>query len=50
MEPVENLTVDIPEGFVGVVMEHVGSRKGEVANMHNLVDACASNSAFPAAG
>jgi GTP-binding protein len=35
LEPVEHLTVDIPEEFVGVVMEHVGSRKGEVANMHN---------------
>ena len=35
MEPVEHLTVDVPEEFVGVVMEHVGARKGEVANMHN---------------
>jgi GTP-binding protein len=35
MEPVEHLTVDIPEEFVGVVMEQVGSRKGEVVNMHN---------------
>jgi len=35
MEPVEHLTVDIPEGFVGVVMEQLGSRKGEVVNMHN---------------
>jgi GTP-binding protein len=35
MEPVEHLTVDIPEEFVGVVMEQLGSRKGEVANMHN---------------
>src|SRR5581483_10305826 len=35
MEPVEHLTVDIPEGFVGVVMEQLGSRKGEVTNMHN---------------
>jgi GTP-binding protein len=35
MEPVEHLTCDVPEEFVGVVMEHVGSRKGEVANMHN---------------
>jgi GTP-binding protein len=35
MEPVENLTVDVPEGFVGVVMEQLGSRKGEVTNMHN---------------
>jgi GTP-binding protein len=35
MEPVERLTVDIPEEFVGVVMEQLGVRKGEVANMHN---------------
>ena len=35
MEPVEHLTIDIPEEFVGVVMEQLGSRKGEVSNMHN---------------
>jgi GTP-binding protein len=35
MEPVEHLTVDIPEEFVGVVMEQLGTRKGEVVNMHN---------------
>jgi GTP-binding protein len=35
MEPVEYLTIDVPEEFVGVVMEQLGSRKGEVANMHN---------------
>ena len=35
MEPVEYLTVDVPEEFVGVVMEQLGARKGEVANMHN---------------
>jgi len=35
MEPVEHLTVDIPEDFVGVVMEQLGTRKGEVTNMHN---------------
>jgi GTP-binding protein len=35
MEPVEHLTVDVPENFVGVVMEQLGSRKGEVVNMHN---------------
>src|SRR6266481_1147490 len=35
MEPVEHLTVDVPEGFVGVVMQQLGGRKGEVANMHN---------------
>jgi len=35
MEPVEHLTVDVPENFVGVVMQQLGERKGEVANMHN---------------
>jgi len=35
MEPVERLTVDVPEGFVGVVMEQLGARKSEVLNMHN---------------
>jgi len=35
MEPVEHLTVDVPEEFVGVVMEQLGTRKGEVVNMHN---------------
>jgi GTP-binding protein len=35
MEPVEKLSVDVPEGFVGVVMEQLGARKGEVLNMHN---------------
>ena len=35
MEPVEHLTIDVPEEFVGVAMEQLGSRKGEVTNMHN---------------
>ena len=35
MEPVERLTVDIPEEFVGVVMEQLGARKSEMLNMHN---------------
>jgi len=35
MEPVEMLTIDVPEEFVGVVMEQLGSRKSEVKNMHN---------------
>ena len=35
MEPVEYLTIDIPEEFIGVVMEQMGARKGEVKNMHN---------------
>jgi len=35
LEPVEHLTVDVPEEFVGVVMEQLGTRKGEVVNLHN---------------
>jgi GTP-binding protein len=35
MEPVEKLTVDVPDGFVGVVMEQLGVRKGEITVMHN---------------
>jgi GTP-binding protein len=35
MEPVEHLTVDVPETFVGNVMQQLGERKGEVLNMHN---------------
>jgi GTP-binding protein len=35
MEPVEHLTVDIPENFIGVVIEKLGPRKGEMTKMHN---------------
>ena len=35
MEPVERLTVDVPENFVGVVIEKLGPRKGEMLKMHN---------------
>ena len=35
MEPVERLSIDVPEAFVGVVMEQLGARKSEVVNMHN---------------
>ena len=32
-EPVENLTIDVPEKFVGAVMEAVGNRRGELVRM-----------------
>jgi GTP-binding protein len=35
MEPVEMLTVDIPEEFIGVVIERLGARKAEMHKMHN---------------
>jgi GTP-binding protein len=35
MEPKERLMVDIAESFVGVVIEELGSRKGQMIKMHN---------------
>ena len=32
-EPMEDLVIDVPEEFVGVVMEKIGQRKGEMVNM-----------------
>ncbi len=34
-EPLELLTIDCPENFVGVVMERIGARKGKMAKMIN---------------
>jgi GTP-binding protein len=35
MEPYERLTIDIPQEFVGKVVESMGSRKGEMLEMHD---------------
>jgi GTP-binding protein len=35
MEPTENLMVDIPEDYMGAVMESLGNRKAEMVNMVN---------------
>ena len=35
MEPVERLMVDVPDAFVGVVMEKLGGRKGQILKMSN---------------
>jgi GTP-binding protein len=35
MEPMELVTIDVPETFVGVVVEKLGARKGLMTNMHN---------------
>lgn len=34
-EPMEHLIVDVPEDFMGVVMEKLGTRKAEMINMHS---------------
>ena len=35
LEPLESLVVDCPESFIGIVMESVGSRHGELKKMVN---------------
>ncbi len=35
LEPVERVVIDIPEEFVGIVTEKLGSRKGQMVNMIN---------------
>jgi GTP-binding protein len=34
-EPIEYLTIDVPEDFMGVVMEKLGTRRAEMVNMHS---------------
>jgi len=35
LEPVERLVVDVPENFIGIIMETLGSRRGEMLKMSN---------------
>ena len=35
LEPYEEVTIDVPEGFMGVVIEKLGQRKGEMLEMKN---------------
>lgn len=37
-EPIEYLTIDVPEEFVGAVMEKLGPRKAEMVNMTSAVN------------
>lgn len=38
LEPMEYLTIDVPEAFMGPVMEKLGPRKGEMVNMTSAVN------------
>ena len=38
VEPLEHLTIDVPEEFMGAVMEKMGPRKGEMVNMTSAVN------------
>ncbi len=35
MEPLERLVVDVPENFIGIIMETTGTRRGEMLKMSN---------------
>ncbi|HKD50579.1 MAG TPA: translational GTPase TypA [Candidatus Acidoferrum sp.] len=35
LEPVERLVIDIPENFIGIIMETIGGRRGEMTKMSN---------------
>ena len=37
-EPVEYLIIDVPEEYLGIVMEKLGVRKAEMVNMHSAKD------------
>jgi len=38
LEPIEMLTIDVPEEFMGVVMEKLGPRKAEMVNMTSAIN------------
>ncbi|MHC1721331.1 MAG: translational GTPase TypA [Clostridiaceae bacterium] len=38
LEPIELLTIDVPEEFMGVVMEKLGPRKAEMVNMTSAIN------------
>src|SRR5262249_20247510 len=35
LEPVERLVIDIPENYIGIILETLGSRRGEMLKMNN---------------
>jgi len=35
LEPLERLVIDVPENFIGIIMETIGSRRGEMLKMSN---------------
>ncbi|WP_454054493.1 translational GTPase TypA [Clostridium sp. Marseille-Q7071] len=38
LEPIEHLTIDVPEEFMGPVMEKLGPRKAEMVNMTSAIN------------
>ena len=51
LEPIEDVTIDVPEEFVGAIIEKLGSRKGELTNMQPLNEVTTRlNFAIPSRG
>ena len=50
MEPVENLTIQVPEPFSGKVIELVTRRRGEIVNIENKRDRIIIDFTIPARG
>ncbi|MDD4840034.1 MAG: translational GTPase TypA [Clostridia bacterium] len=49
-EPMENLFVDVPQNFVGAVMESMGTRKGELVDMNPFGSRIRMEFVIPARG
>lgn len=50
IEPIEHVTVDVPEAHVGTVIENLGRRKGEMTAMTPGMDAVRTEFLVPARG
>ena len=49
-EPIENLTVEVSQDYMGTVMESLGRRKAELKNMQNIAGYMRLNFLIPARG
>ncbi|MBQ6006377.1 MAG: translational GTPase TypA [Selenomonadaceae bacterium] len=49
-EPIENLTVEVSQDYMGTVMESLGRRKAELKNMQNVAGYMRLNFLIPARG
>ena len=50
LEPMEALTIDVPQDFMGTVMEDLGTRKAELQNMHEMAGYMRLEFSIPARG
>ncbi|MBI4544928.1 MAG: translational GTPase TypA [Gemmatimonadetes bacterium] len=50
LEPYEEMTVDVPEAYVGVVIEKLGQRRGELREMRTSTGARGADAGSPAGG